>query len=897
MTFKSLFISLIFSLCSVTTYSQATPDKLPTGDTTLVIPTEFSNSLDFMLQSWAVRRAAKSNCPSSEVPPLLSDSVCKLRLSKLPYLMEMPYNATVRSFIDLYTIRKRRQMEYMLGMSEYYFPVFEQVLGANNLPLELKYLSIIESALNTTIVSRMGAAGLWQLMIATGKMYGLEINSLVDERLSPAKATNAAAHFMKDLHSIYGDWNLVIAAYNCGPGNVNKAIRKAGGKRDYWAIYPYLPKETRGYVPIFIAANYSLHYAREHNLCSANVNMPAITDTIMVRKRIHLLQVASILHLPIELVRLLNPQYRKDIIPGNTKPYALCLPLKYITLYMEKEDSILAYKTDSLVNNRRGEIEIVENQKNTDSSGGGKLKLHKVLKGQSLKTIAAKYGISVSKLKSWNGIKGDKAKVGTLLRVSKYNAESAVEAVKPVVDERKATLDEPAVKPTVSETPQLHLVVSGQSLFSIANIYGVTVENLKLWNGLKDAQVKVGDRLKIRPLNSELAKKEKTIDVETEKKRGVVETEPTKAKSEKVTYHIVKHGQGLSAIATQYNVTVDNLKKWNKLKSNQLNLGDRLIVSNSTSDIPVEPTMSKKMVEEKKSVEAVAKVNPNENFKIHIVTKKQSLAAIAKKYHVSVQNIKAWNQLKDNHIQKGDRLKISTIEKDESTAFKSEKVIKTAENRKVQELESKPSENEKTMSHTVVKGETMSSIATQFGLRVEELKQLNHLSGTKLAIGDKLVVQKTALQSKVDISAKQEEKTAKVKQVEVEKKGVAEVEKPKTHIVTHGESLASIASKYGITVGDLKKWNRLKITRLDIGDCLYLTATGIENSVEKSSKSGEDKAQKSKSKHKIKTHTVTRGQNLSTIANRYGVSVEDLKKWNDLKDARLSIGDKIKLGE
>lgn len=353
MTFKYLLVSLLFSLCSIYTFSQATPDKLPAGDTTLVVPAEFSNSLDFMLQSWAVRRAAKSNCPSSEIPPLVSDSIFKLRLSKLPYLMEMPYNSTVRSFIDLYTIRKRRQMEYMLGMSEYYFPVFEQVLGANNLPLELKYLSIIESALNTTIVSRMGAAGLWQLMIATGKMYGLEINSLVDERLSPAKATNAAAHFMKDLHSIYGDWNLVIAAYNCGPGNVNKAIRKAGGKRDYWAIYPYLPRETRGYVPIFIAANYSLHYAREHNLCSANVNMPAITDTIMVHKRIHLMQIASILHLPIELVRLLNPQYRKDIIPGNTKPYPLCLPLKYVTLYMEKEDSILAYKTDSLVNNRR----------------------------------------------------------------------------------------------------------------------------------------------------------------------------------------------------------------------------------------------------------------------------------------------------------------------------------------------------------------------------------------------------------------------------------------------------------------------------------------------------------------------------------------------------------------
>lgn len=735
MTLKYLLFSLLISLYSVCTYSQATPDKLPVGDTTLVIPAEVSNSLDFMLQSWAVRHAAKSNCPTTEIPPLITDSVCKLRLSKLPYLMEMPYNSTVRSYIDLYTLRKRRQMESMLGLSEYYFPVFEQVLGANNLPLELKYLSIIESALNTTIVSRMGAAGLWQLMIATGKMYGLEINSLVDERLSPAKATNAAAHFMKDLHSIYGDWNLVIAAYNCGPGNVNKAIRKAGGKRDYWAIYPYLPRETRGYVPIFIAANYSMHYAREHNLCSANVNMPAITDTIMVRKRLHLLQVASVLRLPIELVRLLNPQYRKDIIPGNTKPYALCLPLKYVTLFMEMQDTIYAYKADSLINNRRGEIEIVENSNNVSQENtGGKLKLHKVLKGQTLKTIAAKYGISVSKLKVWNGIKGDKAKVGSMLKVTKYNAESAIEPskapIKPVVDEKKATLDEPVVKPVVSESPTLHIVVAGQSLFSIANLYGVTVDNLKQWNGLKDAQVKVGEHLKIRPT-------------------------------------------------------------------------DQMI--------------NKKTVENKKSEEQISKPNLNSVSKYHTVSKKESLVAIAKKYDITVNEIKEWNELKNDHIQIGDQLKVSNSGVDNSTTVKSEKTVKKIENKAVQEVDVKPNEKEKLTSHTV----------------------------------------------------------------------------------SRGESLASIATKYNIKVADLKKWNHLKITRLDIGDVLYLNSTGKDNALDKSTQSQKEDENhtKTKAKHKIKTHTVSRGQNLGAIANRYGVSVDDLKKWNKMTDSRLSIGDKIKLGE
>ncbi len=389
-------------------------------DSTLNVPAEFDNTLDYMLQSWVVRRASSPNCKSSDDNVSVSDSVYKLRLSKMPCLMEMPFNPPVRSFIDLYTVRKRRQVEYMLGMSNYYFPIFEQVLSANNLPLELKYLSIIESALNTTIVSRMGAAGLWQLMIATGRMYGLEINSLVDERLSPIKATNAAARFLKDLYSIYGDWNLVIASYNCGPGNVNKAIRKSGGKRDYWAIYPYLPRETRGYVPIFIAANYSLHYASEHNLCPAIVNMPAITDTIMVHQRIHLEQVATVLNLPIEEVRLLNPQYRKDIIPGNIKPYALCLPLNYVNTFTQKFNEIVAYKADELINNRRSEIEILQAPVTAVSPGSmGRVIYHKVKSGQTLSDIAAKYGISVNKLKKWNNIRRSHIRTGTRLKIIK----------------------------------------------------------------------------------------------------------------------------------------------------------------------------------------------------------------------------------------------------------------------------------------------------------------------------------------------------------------------------------------------------------------------------------------------------------------------------------------------
>lgn len=426
MSFNALyFTGLFLIISSFTVFSQrqnalsAAPNEGVTAlDSTISAPADFDKTLDFMLKSYVVQRSKSANCQSSTEYNSVCDSTYKLRLSKMPCLMEMPFNPSVKNFIDLYTVRKRKQMEYMLGMSEYYFPMFEQVLAANNLPLELKYLSIIESALNTTIVSPMGAAGLWQLMIPTARMYGLEINSLVDERLSPLKATKAAAHFMKDLYSMYGDWNLVIAAYNCGPGNVNKAIRRAGGKRDYWAIYPYLPKETRGYVPVFIAANYALHYASEHNLCPAIVNMPYMTDTIMVHEKIHLEQISSVLNIPIEEVRMLNPQYKKDIVPGNTKPYALSLPLNYANTFIDKYDEIITFKADSLVNNRRSEIEITDVPARTPG-GSGKVTYHKVKNGQTLSQIASRYGVSVDKVKKWNQLKSSKIKVGQSLKILK----------------------------------------------------------------------------------------------------------------------------------------------------------------------------------------------------------------------------------------------------------------------------------------------------------------------------------------------------------------------------------------------------------------------------------------------------------------------------------------------
>ena len=312
-----------------------------------------------------------NDCNMRDVNPVFSKEDYIDRLSRMPTVMEMAYNDVVQKFIDRYSGRLRQSISYMLGASNFYMPIFEQALEMYQLPLELKYLPIIESALNPKAVSRVGASGLWQFMIGTGKQYGLQVNSLVDERRDPVKSSYAAARYLRDLYKIFGDWNLVIAAYNCGPENVNKAIRRANPSptrtseeaeaqplnKDYWHIYPYLPRETRGYVPAFIAANYIMTYYSQHNICPMTTRLPAKTDTVMVTRNVHLEQVAEVVGLNIDLLRSLNPMYRRDVVPGATEPSALRLPLTEVTKFLDLEDSVYNYRVDELLN-KRVEVEV-----------------------------------------------------------------------------------------------------------------------------------------------------------------------------------------------------------------------------------------------------------------------------------------------------------------------------------------------------------------------------------------------------------------------------------------------------------------------------------------------------------------------------------------------------------
>lgn len=353
------------------------------------------------------------NCKMTPNNPEVSDSVYMDRLQRIPSIIEMPYNEIVRQYIDMYASRLRYKVAFMLSANNLYMPLFEEALDLNDLPQELRYLPVIESALNPMAISRQGAVGLWQFMLHTGKAYGLKYNSLVDERRDPYKSTQAAARYLKDLYDIYHDWNLVLAAYNCGPGTINKAIRRSGGEKDFWALYNYLPKETRSYVPAFIAANYIMTYYCDHDISPAEMKMPAGTDTIQINRNVHLQQIADVCQMNIDELRALNPQYRKDIIPGNTEPYVLRLPTDYIGKFIDLQDSIYAYKED-VYNNKRKTVSV---KAVSNNSSNGKAVYHRIRNGETLGGIAAKYGVSVSQLRRLNGLKNNNIRAGRSLRI------------------------------------------------------------------------------------------------------------------------------------------------------------------------------------------------------------------------------------------------------------------------------------------------------------------------------------------------------------------------------------------------------------------------------------------------------------------------------------------------
>jgi len=409
------------------------------------LPEGMTLSSDSLLSEWMAKKYLYPDtaCVDPGTNPAFTKEEYQERLRRMPVVMEMPYNSVVQKFIDQYATRLRRSVSYMLGAGNFYIPIFEEALDYYGLPLELKYLPVIESALDPKAKSRAGAVGLWQFMLATGKRYDLTVNSLIDERQDPYKSTWAAARYLSDLYKIFGDWNLVIAAYNCGPSTINKAIHRAGGVKDYWGIYPYLPKETRGYVPAFIAANYIMTYYCAHNICPMRTRYPVTTDTVTINRDLHIDQVAELCHIDKDAIKALNPQYRTDLIPGSTGPMTLCLPTETLNTFIDYNDSIYNYRADELFK-RRANVDVAEAPATTTRSSRSrssynsgvaysssknksrktrtrkkktqKTKTTTVKSGDTLSEIARRNGTTVKKLRQLNGIKGNMIKPGQKIR-------------------------------------------------------------------------------------------------------------------------------------------------------------------------------------------------------------------------------------------------------------------------------------------------------------------------------------------------------------------------------------------------------------------------------------------------------------------------------------------------
>lgn len=591
-----------------------------------------------------------------------STALFKERLKKLdeksPFNIE--YNPGLENIVKSWLKNRKKSFERLMAISEYYFPMFEEALARQNVPLEIKYLAVVESALNPKAVSRVGATGLWQFMYQTGKQYNLGIDSYVDERSDPLKASDAAAQYMSNMYKIFGDWDLVLASYNSGPGNVAKAIRRSGGKQNYWNIRKYLPNETAGYVPAFLATMYIYEYHKEHGIVPEKALVKNFaTDTIAIKRQLTFRQISDLLDIPVAQIQMLNPSFKMNTVPYYfDKTHYLRLPQEKIALFTSNESKIYAYADyqESLREKPYSQIAANRNRDRDSSDEDGfrtvsRTKYHKVRRGDNLSEIAERYDVSIAQIKRWNRLKssnviaGHSLKIITTERIA-YKTKKKEEKPLAAKSEAVASVDLKAAKEATKklasapaegekeiaaeETPEYYVVEAGDNLSQIARKYNVSVKEIKEWNNFDDDNLLAGTRIKIQ--------------------KQVEEAVALEEKEVKTIEYTVKKGDFLSIIAKKNHVTMDEIKDWNDLQTNNIHIGQKLIVSKIE--------VSDDAVAEKGKNDKVSKQAKTSDH--YYVQKGDSLFSIAKKYPgITVSDIKKWNGIKNESIKPGMKLKIN----------------------------------------------------------------------------------------------------------------------------------------------------------------------------------------------------------------------------------------------
>jgi membrane-bound lytic murein transglycosylase D len=570
----------------------------------------------------------------------LSTDLLKARLQEMdeksPFHIE--YNQGLENIIKSFLKNRKRSFERLMAVSEFYFPLFEEAFDKQNVPLEIKYLAVVESALNPKAVSRVGATGLWQFMYQTGKQYGLKIDSYVDERSDPLKATEAAAQYMKNMYAIFGDWDLVLASYNSGPGNVAKAIRRSGGQQNYWNIRKNLPKETQGYLPAFLATMYIYEYHKEHGIKPEKAPIKQFaTDTVMIKRQMSFKQISELIDIPVAQLQILNPSYKLNVVPAyNDQTHFLRLPQDKMAVFTSNESKIYAY-VDREANLRERPFQIVRPIVTQDSVNTfqrlaqAKVRYYRVKRGDNLSTIAQKYDVAVDDIKKWNNIRGNKVAYGKNLKINGVEADQKSTAVAKVEIDKKGIQKDSLATPTNS----IYVVQKGDNLSNIAKKFNVTVAELQDWNKLTTKSISLGASLQVvkNPIHNEVI------------------AEPVERKD--IAYSVQK-GDNLGSIAKKFGASVEDLKQWNNLTTNAIAIGNSLIVAKNEIVIDTNKVTIASFKKKDQYQSAASKESE------YYVKKGDSLYSISKKYPgVTISDLKKWNNIKGEELKPGMKLKIN----------------------------------------------------------------------------------------------------------------------------------------------------------------------------------------------------------------------------------------------